>query len=57
MTRRYAATPAELWESVRDLELTPDDGGTMLVFDHARIQAERGMRYARSWTRGLETLA
>ncbi len=56
MTRRYAAAPAELWESVRGLELTPD-GGTMLVFDHARIQAERGMRYARSWTRHLETLA
>jgi uncharacterized protein YndB with AHSA1/START domain len=42
--------------SVVRIELTPDGDGTMLVLDHSRIQADRGMRGLRFWTSALERL-
>jgi len=38
------------------IELHPDGDRTLLVVDHARIEAMLGMRYVRDWTRALERL-
>jgi uncharacterized protein YndB with AHSA1/START domain len=40
--------------SVVRIELSPAGGGTKLVLDHARIQAERGMQAMRFWVASLE---
>ena len=36
------------------IELTPDGGGTVLVLDHARVEASRGMEAMRYWQHALE---
>jgi len=63
-TRHYDASPAvELdWEppgeqpSVVCFELRANGAGTVLVLDHRRIDARRGMRTMRLWERHLEQL-
>jgi uncharacterized protein YndB with AHSA1/START domain len=42
--------------SVVRIELHPDGDRTLLVVDHARIEAMLGMRYVRDWTHALERL-
>jgi uncharacterized protein YndB with AHSA1/START domain len=42
--------------SVVRLELSADGDGTILVLDHSRIEATRGMRAMRRWTEALSRL-
>ena len=39
--------------SILRFELNPNAGGTVLVLDHRRIDAQVGMRYAAQWERQL----
>jgi uncharacterized protein YndB with AHSA1/START domain len=91
ITRRYEASPAEVWEALMDLdrrlappqgvtvvhaeaerrleldwrpegeppstvsvELRTEGGRTVLVLEHAQIEATLGMRYVAAWTRALD---
>lgn len=90
LTRRFPATPAEVWaaltdadsrprwlgpidatlrtvdagrvleldlgDSVARIELREEEGGTVLVLDHAGISAPGGMRTMRRWTQALAAL-
>jgi uncharacterized protein YndB with AHSA1/START domain len=47
--------PGEQPSSVR-FELTADDGGTTVVLDHLRIDAQLGMRYLTLWHRHVRRL-
>ncbi|MGZ4382907.1 MAG: SRPBCC domain-containing protein [Gaiellaceae bacterium] len=38
------------------VELSDEAGGTVLVLDHSRIEATRGMRAMRLWTEALDRL-
>jgi uncharacterized protein YndB with AHSA1/START domain len=38
------------------LELTPDGDGTVLVLDHSRVEATRGMFAMRFWSGALDRL-
>ena len=42
--------------SVVRFELRPEDGGTVLVLDHGRIEAPLGMTYISRWGRMLDRL-
>ena len=42
--------------SVVRIELAPEGSGTVLVLDHARIQADRGMGAIGFWTGALSRL-
>jgi uncharacterized protein YndB with AHSA1/START domain len=42
--------------SVVRIELSPDSGGTVLVLDHARVEASRGMGAMRFWQGALDRL-
>jgi uncharacterized protein YndB with AHSA1/START domain len=42
--------------SIVRFELNADDGGTVLVLDHRRIEATIGMRYLTRWGRQLTRL-
>lgn len=42
--------------SIVRFELSPDGGGTVLVLDHRRIDAQVGMRYIARWERHLGRL-
>jgi uncharacterized protein YndB with AHSA1/START domain len=48
--------PAGEEPSVVRIELTPDGGGTLLVLDHARIEATRGMGAIGFWTSAVSRL-
>jgi uncharacterized protein YndB with AHSA1/START domain len=91
ITRRYDASPAEVWAAMSDLdrwlapphgvhvvrsdperrleldwrpegeppstvtvELRVEDGRTVLVLEHAQIEATLGMRYLAAWSRALD---
>ena len=43
-------------ESRVRIELTPSDGGTLLVLDHTRLDARVCMRYFTFWTERVERL-
>jgi len=50
LTRRYDATPAEVWAALTEPEslerrLAADGEGTLLVLDHRRIDERFGMTY------------
>jgi uncharacterized protein YndB with AHSA1/START domain len=42
--------------SVVRVELRAEDGGTMLVLEHGRIEAPLGMTYISRWSRALDRL-
>lgn len=91
ITRRYEASPAEVWEALTELdrwlappqgvtvthaeterrleldwrpegeprstvtvELRVEAGRTVLVLEHAQIDATLGMRYVAAWSRALD---